>query len=523
MRLFITSCLIIFFSVHLEAQVSQPARWEQENEFMSEAYSIVSLKEEGLALIREKDKFQHGKRVWDLVVLDTALQQKWATEFELHDELRFTGYEYLPPGKLNLMFRRNETEMLRAEMLMIDLNTHEINHSKTEVKLQIRLTHYTVVDKNCIFGGYVGTEPVLVIHDPDKNSTFIVPGFFLTDTELMDVRPNRNGTFNILLFQRSQAKKKIIFRTFDKFGTILVEDEIAIDDDKNILSAATSVLEHDEVLIGGSYGFKNNKQASGIFNCMIDPFAEQHITYTEFHQLRHFLDYMPDKKAARIRENAMKRMNGNKPPEFHTNVGVHRIEEFDNGFALFGESYIISSAGSSNAFANPYNPSIRAYGNPYGYTPFANRYYNNPYQYSNATGGEELKILQAFVVGYDFKGKRLWDYTIPMDEFKMPGRDQVADFAVVKGVTNFFYKDEDKLMFLNTSTDTVDIVKPLSLPIRLKNESDELKERNESEGNVRHWYGSFFYVWGIQRIKDRSSREFDSTRRVFFINKIQVE
>ncbi len=504
------------------AQVMQPARWEQELKFSDESYSVISLKEEGVALVRDLDKYQNGKKIWELIILDSALNQNWSVELELHDELRFTGYEHIP-GKVNLMFRRNETDMLRAEMLMIDLETSTIQHSKTEMKLQFRLTFYTVVDGNCVFGGYVGTEPVLLIYDPVKDQNFIVPGFFLTDTELLDVRPNKNNTFNILLSQRKHGGKKIIFRTFDKQGNILVEDEIPIEEEKTILSGVSSVLEHDEVLIAGAFTFNQNKQASGIFSCMIDPFSEQPVQYTEFHQLRHFLDYLSDKKANKIREKATQRVNYGKQPEFKTHVGIHRIEEFKGGFALFGESYFLSSGSSANTFNNPYYNQTQAYSNPYSYTPFSNRYYNNPYLYPPTATSEEMRMMEGFAIGFDFTGKRLWDYSIPMSEYKVAGRDQVSDFTVVNGVPNFFYKSENELKFSNHSTDTLPITKAQPIPIKLNDEFEESKSNDESEGNVRHWFGPNFYVWGVQTVKDLKRRTIDPTRRVFYINKIRVD
>ncbi len=505
------------------AQIAQPARWEEENEFTEDAYSVISLKEEGLALIRDKDKFKDGKKLWDLVILDTALQKKWATEFLLQSEMRFTGYEYIP-GKVNFMFRRNETNALNVEMVTIDLASQLIRYTKTEVNLQLRLTHYTVVDGNCIFGGYVGSEPVLIIYDPIKNHNLIVPGFFLTDTELLDVRPNKNNTFNILLSQRTQGRKKIIFRTFDKMGNILVEDEIPIDEDKIILSGLSSVLEHDEVFISGSYAFKTSKQASGIFSCLIDPFSEQPVQFTEFYQLRHFLDYLSDKKAGKIREKAIERSNYGKPPEFKTNVGIHRIEEFKGGFAVFGESYLISSGGSSNTPSSPYyNPTARGYGSPYASTPFSNRYYSNPYLFPSGGGYEEMRMVEGFVVGFDFKGKRLWDYSIPMDEFKIAGRDQVSDFTVVGGIPHFLFKDENELKYANHDTDTTSVSEAKSIPIKLKSELEESKSTDDAEGHVRHWYGPYFYVWGTQSVKQPRRKDVSPNRRVFFINKIQVD
>ena len=501
-----------------QAELSQPVRWEVENKFTEDAYSIVSLNENGLALVKDLEKYDDGKKKWELIILDTSLREQWKTELELHTDLRFTGYEYLN-GRLNLMFRRNSTDVLLAEMLWIDLSSHEIKQSSIDVKLQIRLTHYTVSGNNCVFGGYVSREPVLLIHDPDKNNTIIVPGFFLTDTELMDVRPNANETFNIVLFQRTITDKKIIFRTINNVGSILVEDEIPIDDEKTILSAVTSMLEHDEVLIGGAFAYKNDKQATGIFSCMIDPFANQSVQYVELPILKHFLDYLPEKKAKKVRDKSNERTNYNKPLNFHTNINVHRVEEFKNGFALFGESFIASTASATNMYTGPYHNQFT----PFAYTPYASRYYNNPYLYPAAPVIEEMRMQGGFVIGFDFKGRRVWDYSIPMDELKIPGRDQVSDFMVVKNAPYFIYKDDNELKFAHQPVDTSRISNTSIIPIKLQNEGEQAKPKEDALGNVRYWYDNFFYVWGIQSIRQRDRRDLDSSRRVFFINKIQVE
>jgi hypothetical protein len=504
----------------LIAQIGQPARWEHELKYSDNAYSIVSMRQEGLALMRDSEDFEGGKRKWELILLDTALQQTWSTILLTDPEYSFLGYEHTS-GKLNLMFRKQETEMLKAQIFDIDLVTRSIRNTETEVKLQIRLTHYTVTDGNCVFGGYVGLEPVLFIFDPVKGTNIMVPGFFLTETELLDVRPNKNATFNVLLAQRIQGKKKLIFRTFDKHGNILVEDEIPIDEGKTILSGTSSVLEHDEVFIAGSFAFHNNRQASGIFSCLIDPFSEQPVQYTEFHQLQHFLDYLSDRKANRIRQKAMERDNSNKNPEYRTNVGIHRIEEFKGGFALFGESFITSSS-STYAYTNPYgNPSARSNSTPYIYTPNNSRYYNNPYLYQPTSMTEELRMQQGFVVGFDYKGRRLWDYTIPMNDFKVYNRDQVSDFVVRNNTPNFLYKDENDLKFSDHGTDTLQTASAKAFPIRLNNPFEESKPAESDEGNVRQWYWANFFVSGVMSIKD--SRPGVPGRRVFFINKIVLE
>ena len=407
-------------------------------------------------------------------------------------------------------------------MLMIDLVSHQMEHTKTEVNMQIRLTHYTVVDGHCIFGGYVGLEPILIIYDPFKNTNSIVPGFFLTETELLDVRPNKNSTFNILLSQHTQGKKKLIFRTLDKMGNILVEDEMAIDEEKTIMSGVSSVLEHDEVLIAGAFTFHNSKQASGIFNCVIDPFSDQPLQYTEFHQLQHFLDYLSDKKANKIKQKASQRENLGKPPEYRMNVGIHRIEEFKGGFALFGESFTMSTSGSANSVSSYSNPYSRAYGSSNGYQPFGSRYYTGQFPYSSTLVSNEMRLMEGFVIGFDIKGKRLWDYSITMDEFKTPSSEQVSDFVVKRNVPYFLFKDENELRFSNHNTDTIETKKVKPIPIKLLSEFEESKSTDEYEGNVRQWFGPNLYVWGVQTVRDSKVKGNDS-RRVFYINKIRVD
>jgi hypothetical protein len=503
-------------------QVTQPARWERELKFSDDSYSMISMQQEGLALVRDIDDFQKGKKQWEVLLLDTLLQQTWSTILQADPEYIFIGYEYTP-GKLNLMFKRQGTDnILNALIFDVDLTSKTIKTSTCEIKLQIRLTHYTVADGNYVFGGYVGMEPVLIIYDPAKNKNSIVPGFFLTETELLDVRPNRNNTFNVLLAQRIAGKKKLIFRTFDKYGNILIEDEIPIDEGKTILNGASSVLEHDEVLIAGAFAFNSNKQASGVFSCLIDPFSEQPVLYTEFHQLQHFLDYLSDKKANRIRQKATERENYGKNPEYKTNVGIHRIEEFTNGFAVFGEAYLTTLPSSTSPSApNPYaNPSARSTGYPY--SSYNGRYSNNPYLYQTSSLTADVSLLQGFVIGFDFKGRRLWDYTVPMNELKAPTREQVSDFTVAAGgVPHFLFKEESDLKFSNHHTDTLQTIEPAVVPIRLNSSFEESKSTDSEEGAVRQWYGHSFYVWGVANIKD--SRQGIPTRRVFFINKVTLD
>jgi hypothetical protein len=513
---------LTFWVGQVSAQITQPLRWEHELKYTEGTYSLVSMREQGMALVRDLNDYDGDKAKWEVLWLDTVLQQKWSTILLVENNYTFLGYEYTPDN-LNLMFRKADIEFLNVQIFDIDLRTQTIRQSKADAKLQVRLTHYTVANGNCVFGGYVGADPVLIIFEPAANRQMIVPGFFLAQSELLDVRPNSNGTFNILMGQRIQGQEKLIFRTFDKRGTILVEDIMAIDEEKTILSAACSVLQHDEVMIGGAFALKNNRQATGLFSCLVNPFIEQPLQYTEFHQLQHFLDYLPDRKARKIKEKATQRETYGREPDYRTNVGVYRIEEFKGGFALFGESFIATTTAANNFYANPYASDIYARhynfgGMPYGSYPYSGR---NPTMINRGiTYSTEKRMQQGFALGFDYKGRRLWDYAINMNDFKAFGREQVADFTVHNGVPHFLYKDESTLKFSNHSADSTQISQPVDITIRLNQPTEEARPADNDDGQVRFWYGRYFFVWGVTNIRD--SRPQVPNRRVFYVNKIEL-
>ncbi len=60
------------------------------------------------------------------------------------------------------------------------------------------------------------------------------------------------------------------------------------------------------------------------------------------------------------------------------------------------------------------------------------------------------------------------------------------------------------------------------MPIEMKNSTDDLRSTTESTtGEMRHWYGNNFYVWGYQKINDKSIRGSEGKRDVIYVNKVR--
>jgi hypothetical protein len=65
--------ILLFAATMVSGQVSQTQRFEREQKNSDDYYNIISLKGDGLALFRERDKYKANNQLWELTLLDTAL------------------------------------------------------------------------------------------------------------------------------------------------------------------------------------------------------------------------------------------------------------------------------------------------------------------------------------------------------------------------------------------------------------------------------------------------------------------
>ena len=510
---------ILFFSSVSFAQISQPNRLEKIQGNSANSFNIISMKEQGLALVRDKEEYKEGKKLWEVILLDSILKETWTSDIATENRYKLIGYEYIPDAVF-FLFRSGETEADFLHLVQIGLTNHEIKRFDIKHQFNLRLTHFSVVGGQALLGGYVIREPAVLLYEMATNQVKVVPGFFLTDTELLDLRVNVNNTFNAVLMERGKKEKKqLLIKTFDELGRLILEDEINIDQDKTVLAAQTSILKRDEMMVLGSYGETNSKQAIGIFSVLVDPFNNQSIRYFDFAQFDHFLDYMSAKRASKIKAKSQRDREAGKTPDLRLYVQPIRIEECDAGFILISEVYQPTSNLTPYPYWNNYYNPNGYY--PYGFNSFSNRYYNTPYSSSTHTQSSDYRIMETAVTLFDAQGKLVWDHSLKLPDIHVPALEQAGDFIFLGNRTLIGYKKEGeiktKLRFNNDSQAVEDTVK-----IVLSNPADVLRYDSKEEGGLRHWYHNSFYAWGFQSIKDREKGG-DQVRYVFYINKIRVD
>jgi hypothetical protein len=512
--------LSLFIAVPLYSQVEQPYRYELEQKSSEDYFHIISLKEQGLALFRERDKYKQSNKIWQLILLDTALQERKTVELEIKERHRMIGFE-VANENIYFLFRSGETT--RNDLSLIDVSVEGVEMGRFNIKpdLDFKVTHFIKAGNNFVFGGYVNNEAVIILFDPSNNSLKVVPGFFQKDTELVDIRTNANQTFNTVLFDRSnRSEKKLVFKTFDQTGVELLTDIVNVDDNISLQSGISSALEREELMVAGTWGDKNSKQAHGFFTLPINPFANQKIQFVHFGSLNHFVDYIPEKRAKRIKESTRELVKDGKKPSFTTYVNPFRIVEDKDGFYLLAEVYNPSSSAPQSGNPFFYNPYYTYGYNPYWsgfYYPGMSRMYR-PYMYGPSQRSvDEIKTLSTVILAFDENGAVKWDQSLKLDEVRLPAMSQVGDFVKLGNEILIIYKKESELKIKRTLLDG-DTFTESTQKVKTLSEADVIRSEKETESGVRFWFGNSFYVWGYQTIRNTTKE--DRVRDVFYINRI---
>jgi len=510
----------LFYSIVAEGQAEQTARYEREHKNSDLDYILLPMAEGGMVLIHDRDKYKEGKKLWEIITLNTDLTEAWTLEMDIEGRHRLVGYDY-KDDLIYILFRTSEHEGSDLNLFTIHAKTQEIKRYAIKQELTFKITHFGVLSRAVVLGGYVNSDPAVLVYDLETENLKIVPGFFISETELLDLRINANNTFNTLIMDRKTTeKKKLILKTFDATGAMLFDDIMEIDKKRSILSGITSTLKNDELLIVGTWSVGTSKQASGIFSVLADPFRDQPINFYDFASMEHFLDYQSPKHVAKLKQRSTVAKSSGDIPDFKAYTSVMRMEEHPIGFAVLAEVYQPSANFNSTpyytGFNNPYY-----YGgySPYGYNPFMNRYYNTPYQYNNATSqAGETKLLYSSLLIFDLKGNLAQDYGMALDEKKATGLEQTADFIFNKDEVTLAYKKE-KDIFIKYNTPESSILDTLQTALQ---RPEEIVRSDSENGYVRFWYQNFMYSWGYQRIKDQGKQAEDPNRYVFYINKIRI-
>jgi len=498
------------------AQPQQVRRMEIAGKPSDENFDIISLHTEGLALVRDLKKYSQGNKKWHVELVDTTLTRFWLTELDLDNGLNLVGFEYVP-GRLYLLYRESQTTYYNFQLITLEFARQSVQHDKVRFDLNFQLTHFTVAGRTALFGGYVNSEPAVLLFDHSSDQPKVLPGLFTKNISLLDVRSNQNESFNVLLAEnRRSENNRLILRTFDPAGNLIVDDVIDIDPRFSLLSGTTSRLIHDEMMIVGTYGSGTQNQALGVYSLVVDPFNEQPVTYTDLAAIDHFLDYLPEKKTMKLKSKTNKERSEGKVPSYKANLLPIRLEELDSSYYLFAEMF----HPASNTTYYPYgSPAWNNFYSPYTSPSNRSSGYDNPFYNEPMVRNTEVKMIQSVLLKFNKPTGTPDGLTMKFEDVKRNALDQTGDFFLVGDSVIMAYKYKNEIIYQRESGDPMIRPVPEKITVSMLHPTDAFRDEEEESGGIRFWYGRHGYAWGYRKVRGIVNEE-DESRYVFYVNRL---
>ncbi len=492
-------------------QISQPQRFEIEIDDFYEPYNIVSAGENGIFIFKDiPNKSTKDEFLWEIIQLDTALQEVYRREVFIDKKYTFKGYCY-EEGKFVMLFQ--EGLDYAEEMLFITFSINDINFKSYiyDNLVPINLTEFEMKKDAVVFGGNVNTRSVLMIYNFTAEKGIVLPGFYNDRSNLLQIQTRSDDNFIRILTTERRFDKTygVTVRGFDTQGSLIFTENLDASGDISLNNGRIVDSSTGGNLIAGTYAAKRRTETSrGLYIADLDKEEGERVNFYNYANLDNFFNYMREKRKNRIKKRIARKKIKGKKLKFSYRLYVQDIIKHKDHNILIGEAYYPTYNSQS------YN--YRGYG---GFDPGFN---NSHYGRGSSQAFDGYKYTHAVLMGFDDSGKLLWDNSFEISDLKT--------FQLQTHVHVGFSEDQIVMLYLYDQKLQVKIIKgseivegKFSEELKLKYENDEMKANSEDLEGLEKWHGNTFYAYGVNRVKNLKDSDIQLNRKVFFINKIVVE
>jgi hypothetical protein len=290
-------------------------------------------------------------------------------------------------------------------------------------------------------------------------------------------------------------------KTFDENGEILKNATLSPDQKFNFLYGRSTTFDDNLQFILGTYSLGNSNYSRGIYIAKLDEEGREEINHYNFGDLNNFFSYMKAKRQDRIKKRIARRKIKGKNVKFNYRLLVHDVIEKEGKYIMLAEAYYPRYT-NSNYF---YGPGFNSFGRSRG--DMQSMYFDG-YKYTHAV-----------VLGFDQKGKLLWDNSFEINDVISYNLEKFVNASVEKDKIVLLYLYENVVRSKIISNNKVLEGKAFN-DIKLKFEDDVVKSNDNKIGGLEHWYGNNFFAFGVQSIRNFKYPGIKPNREVFYINKI---
>ncbi len=265
--------IAILFSSVVFGQISQPTRYEIEIDKLDEPYNIVSAEENGIYIFKaQEDKNTKKENSWEIIRIDTSLQEVSRHEVLIDDKFTFRGYSY-QNGQFVMLFQ--EGIEYAEDLLFITFKVGEAGFQSYVYKnvVPIKLTEFELKDDAVIFGGDVNMRAVLMVYNFTQEKGFVLPGFYTDRSSLLQIVRNTNDEwFRVVTSERRLDKTYgITVRAYSTRGELIYSREIDAGEDRSLTNGRIVNGEIGANLLAGTYSKNVEQKLLVVFSLLILP------------------------------------------------------------------------------------------------------------------------------------------------------------------------------------------------------------------------------------------------------------
>jgi hypothetical protein len=257
------------------------------------------------------------------------------------------------------------------------------------------------------------------------------------------------------------------------------------DDDKNLLTATRIDTPDGPIALGTYANGDKHFGSQGMYLAGFPAGASPWMHYQSFTSFKHFFDYLPEKRRARLAKRIEKKGEEGDDLDLAYNLYLHAPMILGDRLVLVAEAY---------------------YPQFHTVTTTRTQTVNGMTQTVTTTSQvfDGWRYTHAVVAAFDRHGELLWDSSVPIGDVLSPTvREQVA-VSVVGNHIRMLYCVAGKVYAIEADGNDVHGQKAAQ---RLEADDEDATVKTSWDSHSVWWYDDWFLLWGYERIKGQDGRK----------------
>ena len=528
MNRYILALFLVLLAFPVAAQLQFKERVEIPAESFEPIFELMRIPSGLLAFRTFQPRSLNAALVFEYYLTSDLLQSDSIKEVKIKAGFDMIGYD-IDEDQLYVLFAKGDDDAADKYVLHLDLNTQKGVEYAADNLLPMDLVEFLVLDKKAIFMGIAESRPVVQILSFEEKTVQTVQGIYGNETHVVQIlKLPELAALEVVIRRRGPFKSQETFiLTFDLQGTLLRElklDPFGNPDDEPLDGLLLAGSGYGQTLIG-AYGKEVRNSYKGMYLAQINEFGEQNIGLYSLVDFPNFYKYLPEKQRLKQEVILADQDEKGKIPTIRNTYAIRDVKEFEDSYVVYFDQFSVSSSRGSGTVA-PSLPSQRYRydrASRMGYIPFYMDPYNSlsgPVQtYTLVT---EYTYRSAHFIQVAKTGQVIWDnsaryedvnttYPEPFAEVSVQGEDVFHIYLVNDQIKLSYFKNGERL------------VENQTIQLELDETEGKIQYTDLASLRLLHWYGPYFVLSGLQKIRFTNEQQKEDVKEVFFIHKLMLD